>query len=192
MRAGKITAAAQAFAESLTHADRLGDVREELATRWMLATAITLGPAPVPECISRCEEPAVVPHISQTAAQLSLLLRAEGRRDEADSLANLSAQTAPADGVAAQALSRAATARAASDAGDHREALRLAGEAVRLAPEEMPNLRGDVLTQLAVAMRASGQSRGAETAAAEAAHLYERKGRTVTAADAGCILDGGF
>ena len=273
MREGQILAAERAFAKSLTFADRSGDPREMLATRWMLAMSIALGPAPVPECIDRCQELATargtehigvltelailaamvgrfdearelnerarrtfverwrvrrmlmfvarstaavemlagqtasaerelreglefargtneLDHISQTAAQLSLLLRYDGRGDEADSLAAVSAQAAPSGGVAAQALSHAATARVASDAGDDVTALRLAGHAVRLAPAEMPNLRGDILIQLAVVLRASGHERRARDAESEAANLHQRKARTITAAHT--ILDGGY
>jgi len=81
-------------------------------------------------------------HISQTAGRLAFVLRAQGRSDEAASFGLLSAQTAPVDGVAAQALSRAAMAGSALDAGEDREAARLAREAVGLVPDEMLNLRG--------------------------------------------------
>jgi DNA-binding SARP family transcriptional activator/class 3 adenylate cyclase len=265
MHEGGITAARQEFQESLADADRSGQIREELATRWLLAMAIVLGSTPVPRCITACEElsttrgtehPGVLTELallsamvgrfdeardlnerarrafiermrvrrllrfvaqsnatvellagelaaaerelrsvleyvretgerdplSQAAARLSSVLRAQGRSDEAASLAVLSEQAAPSEGVAAQALSRAAMARTASEAGDHREAERLAREAVRLAPHEMLNLRADVLVELAEVLRAGDHELGAMKAVEEAGRLYRRKGNTSSAA----------
>jgi tetratricopeptide (TPR) repeat protein len=264
MRMGEITAAEEAFQESLAHADRTGQIREEMATRWLLAMAVTWGPTPVMQCIERCRElattrgtehPGVLTRLavlsamvgrfeearelnerarrafvermrvrrllrfvaqsnstveilagdlaaaekelrfvlalsreseerdplSQAAARLALVLRPQGRFDEAADLAVLSKHTAPSEGVAAQALSGVATARAASDAGDHREAESLAREAVDRVPHEMLNLRADILVQLAEVFRAGDQDRLAARTFEEAASLYERKGNRVSA-----------
>jgi hypothetical protein len=61
----------------------------------------------------------------------------------------------------------------------------LATEAVRLVPTEMPNLRADLLVELAEILRASGDATGATRAIGEAIGLYERKGNLVGAARAG-------
>ncbi len=106
---------------------------------------------------------------SQTAARLALVLCRQGRGEEAAAMAALSAEAAPSESVAAQALSSAARARAAADAG-------LARMAVELVPEEMPNLRADVLVELAAVLRAGGDEHGAGDAVEEAVELYERKG----------------
>jgi tetratricopeptide (TPR) repeat protein len=259
-----MTAAEEAFRESLTIADRSGHACERLATRWNLAMALVAGPVPVGRCLEECEEltktlgvehPGLLTeravlwamqgrfedaralnerarrifveeirarrmlmflaksqatvellsgdlaaavrefrtvlefarefgerdHISQTAARLALVLRVQGGSDEVSSLALASAQTAPADGIAAQVLSRAALAASATGAADHREADRLARQAVGLAPVEMPNLRADVLVEFAQVLRADDQEKDAVAAVKEAARLYERKGSTVSA-----------
>jgi hypothetical protein len=105
-----------------------------------------------------------------------------GRWHEAKEFARLAAETAPAEGVAEQALSRIAIAGAAIDAGDHREAERRAREAVALSPTEMCNLRADVLAELAAILRACGNERAAAEAVSGAARLYELKGNVVAAA----------
>jgi class 3 adenylate cyclase/tetratricopeptide (TPR) repeat protein len=265
MRAGKIKAAEQEFQESLAHADRSGQIREELAARWLLATLIVLGPDPVRLCIDRCrqlatvrgtEHPGVLSElailfamvgrfdegrelnerartiivermhvrrmlrfvaqsdatvevlagdlaaaenalrvaleltreskerdpVSQIAARLAFVVRAQGRLDEAASFALLSEQAAPSEGVEARALSLAATASSASDRGDHQEAEGRAREGVSLVPEEMLSLRADVLVELAGVLRAARHGHGAQEAVKEAMRLYKRKGDTVSAA----------
>jgi len=117
--------------------------------------------------------------LSQAAARLSLVLRMQGRSEEGADLAVLSEQAAPSESVAAQALSRAAVARSASDAGEHQEAESLARQAVRLVPREMLNLRADVLVELAEVLRAAGQENGATEALKAAVRLYKRKGNRV-------------
>jgi tetratricopeptide (TPR) repeat protein len=119
--------------------------------------------------------------ISQAAARLALLLRRLGRSVEAAEFAALSAETAPADGAQAQALSRAAMAASASAAGEHQQAERLASEAVGLVPAEMLNLRADVLVELAEVLLAASQQHSAEQASSQAARLYALKGNLVSA-----------
>jgi hypothetical protein len=121
--------------------------------------------------------------ISQTAARLSLVVlqRDPGR---AEALATLSRDNAPAESIAAQALARVATARTTASRARH-GAAGLATEAVRLVPSEMPNLRADLLVELAEILRASGDAIGATRAIGEAVGLYERKGNLVGAARAG-------
>jgi tetratricopeptide (TPR) repeat protein len=117
-------------------------------------------------------------YVSQTAARLALVLRTIGLADEASTCARLSAESAPVEGVAEQALSRIALAGIAWDGGDHVAAVRLAREAISIAPEEMPNLRADVLTEAASILRVS-DAQAATEAEAEAARLYELKGNVV-------------
>jgi hypothetical protein len=52
-------------------------------------------------------------------------------------------------------------------------------------PTEMPNLRADLLMELAAIFRASGDATGATRAIGGAIGLYERKGNLVGAARAG-------
>jgi len=121
--------------------------------------------------------------VAQTAARLSLLAV---QRDpaEAELLASLSRDNAPAESVAAQALWRAATARVTASRNAHGEAERLAREAIRLVPAEMPNLRADLLVDLAEILLARGDQTGATPMVADAIELYERKGNLVSAAQA--------
>jgi tetratricopeptide (TPR) repeat protein len=263
-RKGELAAAERAFHESLTYADRTSQIREELASRWLIAMVLVAGPTPVPDCINQCEQLATVrgtehpgvltelarllamvgrfddarglieharkmfierirvPRLlrfladshatvellagdidvaehelryvmesaresrereptSQAAARLTWVLRLQGQSDEAVTLADLSAQTAPSESITAQALSHAAMARCMSDVGDHRAAGSLARAAVGSVPYEMPNLRADVLIDLAEIARAAGQEQTATEAFKEAADLYARKGNTVSA-----------
>lgn len=55
-RAGEMIAGADTFRECITLADRSGDVRERLASRWMCAMLIVAGPVPVEDCIDECVE----------------------------------------------------------------------------------------------------------------------------------------
>jgi DNA-binding SARP family transcriptional activator/tetratricopeptide (TPR) repeat protein len=117
--------------------------------------------------------------LSLAAAGLSAALRAQHRVEEAAHYAELSVQSAPAAGVLAQARSATAAAHAASAAGDHAAAERRCRAAVRWAPAEMPNLRADVLSDLAAVLRARGRS--AAAVRAEARACYQRKGNTIGA-----------
>lgn len=120
--------------------------------------------------------------LAQAAARLATALRSQGRVEEAADFAALSMRAAPREAAAAQALSHGAAARVAADAGDHAQAERLAREAVSWAPDEMPNLRADVLVELAEVCRGGGREDAAAEAVSEAARLYERKGNAVSAA----------
>jgi hypothetical protein len=121
--------------------------------------------------------------IAQTAARLSLLAVLRDPA-EAELLAALSRDNAPAESVAAQALWRAATARVVASRNEHAEAGRLAREAIGLVPAEMLNLRADLLVELAQILLARGDRTGATPTLADAIELYERKGNLASAAQA--------
>ena len=264
MRAGRIDAMERALRISLSHANRSGQIREQLAAQWVLAHAIRLGAMPVRDCIDACREllsfgetvhPGVLTElatlsamlgefeearglnerahrlfvermrvrrplmflaqsnaavgllagdlaaaepelrtaldlaleigerdeISRTASSLSLVLKAGARSEEAANFAALGTRTAPSQSVAAQALSRTAQAHQAAAKGDHRAAAALARQATNLAPSEMPNLRADLLVELAEVLRTADHRHAARDAIGEAARLYERKGNLVAA-----------
>ena len=122
-------------------------------------------------------------YLSQIAAELSQVLSAEGRLDEAEQLATLSAQHASAEGVA-RALFHAAQARVSAGRGHISDGEQLASEAVRLSPPAMPNLRADLLVGWAEVLRARGDRNSADSVVREAIQLYERKGNVVSAARA--------
>jgi DNA-binding SARP family transcriptional activator len=56
MRAARIGAMEEALRTSLSHANRSGQIREQLAARWVLARALLLGARPVRDCIDACRE----------------------------------------------------------------------------------------------------------------------------------------
>ena len=90
-------------------------------------------------------------------------------------MAAISVSSAPTESVAAQALARAARGRASGDA-------ELARVAVNLLPDDMLNLRADLLVELAAALQASGDDRRASQALEEAFRLYQRKGNLAATA----------
>jgi len=104
--------------------------------------------------------------VAQAAGWLALLLRRLGRKAEAEALAQISAARAPF-GVPGRAIALAAS-------GDARAA-------VDLVPDEMPNLRADMLLALAWELRARDDEAGAHEAEDQAAQLYGRKGNVVSA-----------
>ena len=119
---------------------------------------------------------------ARVAAGLASTLFAQGKHDEAAAFAAESAQAAPPETVEAQARSLAAVARAASAASNHYRAENIARQAVDRAPQDMPNLRGDVMVDLAQVLRAAGREREAMAIADGAARLYEGKGNTASMA----------
>lgn len=56
LRRGELHEMEQAARRGLAHAERAGDAREELAGRWMVASALLEGPTPVAEGIRQCDE----------------------------------------------------------------------------------------------------------------------------------------
>jgi tetratricopeptide (TPR) repeat protein len=118
--------------------------------------------------------------ISWAAAKLSLVLRKEERSEEAAILVALSRRTAPSESVVSQALSHTAQARGLAESGKHRAAESLARQALDLAPNEMLNLRADLLVELAEVLR-TVNPHSAREAVDEAVRLYARKGNIVAA-----------
>jgi DNA-binding SARP family transcriptional activator len=122
-------------------------------------------------------------NIAQTAARLSLLA-VERDPEQAELLASLSRENAPAESVAAQALWRAAAARVMASRNATAGAERVAREAVGLVPAQMLNLRADLLAVLAEVLRTGEDRNAAMPPIAEAIALYEHKGNLVSAARA--------
>src|SRR5262249_29666767 len=87
-RAGEMVAGAEVFGECIALADRSGDGRERLASRWMRAMLLVAGPVPVEACIDQCIEMAASlgsehPGLLTERAALSAMA---GRFDEARAL----------------------------------------------------------------------------------------------------------
>jgi hypothetical protein len=121
---------------------------------------------------------------SAAVETLSRVLSMQDRSSEADGFATMSVDYSPAEGAAAQPLWRAARALVMVSRDRHSEAERLAREAVGLAPAEMPNLRADLLMDLAGVLLSAGQRARAQPVIAEAVERYDRKGNLVSAARA--------
>ena len=249
MREGKMVDSESAFRDSLARADRVGHMRERMATRWMTGEIVVNGPTAVPKALQQIDElgtmgdmehPGLLMQrgaltamtgrvdearffigrareicvdvlgaprllifvyaaeaalaslagdldaaegamrrrleiaqqgeeresIAQAAGWLALLLKRLGRSDEADEFARLSVTRAPF-GVPGRAIALAAS-------GDARGA-------VEIVPEELPNLRADLLLEAARELRAARDEAAARTAEDEAARLYRLKGNILSA-----------
>ena len=122
--------------------------------------------------------------VSQIAGSLSLFLSVRGATEEAARLASVSADQAPAESVAAQALWRAATARVLANHDDARGAEGMAREAIALLPVEMLNLAAELRVNLFDILRATGQRDAAQNTIGMAIDLYERKGNIAAGSQA--------
>ncbi|MDX6561093.1 MAG: hypothetical protein QOD65_907, partial [Gaiellales bacterium] len=120
--------------------------------------------------------------LSTTAAFLARAVFAQGRIEEADELAQLSAAlTAPGD-LLTQVLWRGVNARILATRGRLDEAEAFAREAVSLAGRtDFLVQHGDALVDLALILRDAGRPVEAASAAAQGLHLHEQKGNVVTA-----------
>lgn len=89
LRAGRVTALAEAAQEGFAHAERSSDTRERLGTRWWPVYAVLAGPAPVPEGIRTCEELVDVGGIKHPGALAGLALLAAMTGDMAGARATV-------------------------------------------------------------------------------------------------------
>jgi len=119
--------------------------------------------------------------LAEAAARLSRLLARQQRLDEADVFATLSRKSAPAEARGSQALWRAATARVLQGRGDQQQARALASEAVRIAPEQMLDLRAELQFNVAELATAGDDSATAARASKSALELCLRKGNDARA-----------
>jgi DNA-binding SARP family transcriptional activator/tetratricopeptide (TPR) repeat protein len=85
LRAGEVGQAEEAFRESLALADRTGQLRERLATRWLLGMALAAGPTPVTTCIQECEALTATLESEHPGllTELAVLSAMQGRHQEA-------------------------------------------------------------------------------------------------------------
>ncbi len=121
--------------------------------------------------------------LSTTAAFLGQTLIAQERVDEADALAELSAEMAAPDDVITQVIWRSVRARSLAARGRLEDAERLAQEAVTLAGRtDFLNQRADALLDLGIVLRQFGRAYDAQAAFGQALQLYEQKGNAVRAA----------
>jgi tetratricopeptide (TPR) repeat protein len=127
-------------------------------------------------------------HLRPTvAAYLAADLAQEGRTAEASELADFAESHAWEDDIVTQVMWRVARAQISVPGAERAEAERLAREAVELAaPTDFLDLQGTALLALARVLGESGSAEAPE-AAAQARHVYERKGNLVAAQQAGAL-----
>lgn len=118
---------------------------------------------------------------AQIAGHASLLQARRGEGEEAARLASLASEQAPAEGVIAQALARAAEGRILAEGRDHRGAERLVRRAITGVPDDLLPLRALLHETLAEILEIAGNDAGVVAARAEAAALHARKGNLVAA-----------
>ncbi|MDX6504189.1 MAG: hypothetical protein QOE29_1314, partial [Gaiellaceae bacterium] len=132
------------------------------------------------ELLDRLGERAIA---STVTALLARALVDLGRHAEAEELCALSLEWADPGDLASQAYARSAWACALVARGAGDEAKRHARDAVELsAASDFTNQRGDAYFDLALVLRACGETDAARAAATAALELYEAKENSVSAA----------
>lgn len=126
----------------------------------------------------------------EIAAELSHVMCAQGRNDEALALTEL-AQSARFEDVPSSVNWRRARAKVFARRSQFDEAEQLAREAVGLVEEtDMINLHGDALMDLAEVISVGDRQDEATCLITEARHLYELKGNLVCVGRACALLSG--
>ena len=121
--------------------------------------------------------------LSTTAAFLARAVFAQGRIDEAEELAQLSAQLAATGDLLTQVLWRGVQARVLARRGRLEAAEELAREAVSLAEQtDFLVYRGDALVDLAHILQDAGRGRRRPRPRPHGLQLQEQKGNLVAAA----------
>lgn len=118
---------------------------------------------------------------AQIAARLSFVRSRQGDTDEAAALATLASEQAPAEGITAQAMARAAAAYVLVDRGDLRKAEGLIRGAIAALPDDMLLLRAFLHETGAEVARADGREQDARMLRDLAVDLHRRKGNLVGA-----------
>jgi predicted ATPase len=117
------------------------------------------------------------------AASLAVAIIEQGRYEEAEEFAALSAELAASGDLITQVLWRRVRARVLIQRSEIDAAETLAREAVRIAEAtDFINDRADALIDLSHVLEAASRGAGAVDAASHALHLYEQKGNVVAAA----------
>jgi class 3 adenylate cyclase/tetratricopeptide (TPR) repeat protein len=121
--------------------------------------------------------------LSALWALLALIVRGQGRDDEAMGLTQRAEAATAADDTWSQALWRMARAPIVARKGDHALALELARQAVELVQgTESPMLKGEAHAELAAVLSLAGQGDAAREAVAVAiAHFEAKQNRVATA-----------
>ena len=119
---------------------------------------------------------------STMAATLALVIIEQGRDDEAEALAEVSARLGAAGDLMTQIRWRRVRARVLARRAEIHAAEVLAGEALAIAEAtDFVNEQADALIDLSHVLEASRRGEEAVAAASRAVHLYELKGNVVAA-----------
>ena len=120
---------------------------------------------------------------STMAASLAMVILEQGRDEEAEDFAKLSAQLAASGDLVTQIRWRRVRARVLARRAEIQEAEALAREALAIAEAtDFVNDRADALVDLSHVLQASHRCDDAIAAASGALHLYELKGNVVATA----------
>jgi predicted ATPase/class 3 adenylate cyclase/DNA-binding winged helix-turn-helix (wHTH) protein len=120
--------------------------------------------------------------LSTTAAFLGQAVLAQGRDDDAERAAGLSAELAAEDDVLTQAVWRGVRATVLARRGGLAEAERLARQAVALAERtDLVNHQAETLAVLGAVLGLRGRHDDSQAALREALRLYEQKGNLMAA-----------
>jgi DNA-binding SARP family transcriptional activator/predicted ATPase len=120
--------------------------------------------------------------LATTAAMLAQAAFAQGHDEAAEEYCRVSARTAAADDLTAQATWRGVRAKILARRGEIEGATVLATEAVRLAePTDFTTVQADSLMDLGAVLDRAGHDIEAETTVRRAVELYAQKGDIVSA-----------
>jgi len=184
-----IDRARRLLAERMRARRPLGAVARRAAEVEIIAGDVAAGERELRNALELGHEMGERDQVSQIAATLSLVLSVRGATEEASGFASLSADHAPAESIAAQALWRAATARVLANREDSQKADRLARDAIQLVPLEMLNLAAELRVNLADVLLSAGRRDAALKAISEAIDLYRRKGNVAAATQARSLAE---
>jgi class 3 adenylate cyclase/tetratricopeptide (TPR) repeat protein len=167
------------------------------STSFMLARVELLAGAPeaaevdLRQDYERLEELGEVHIRPSIGAMLAHALLAQGRLEEAETLAAEAQNLTGGDDIEVEALCRSVRAKVLAHRGELVEAVELAEGAVATIPGiEAPVMRTDALVDLAEVYTAAGKPEQARTALAEARDLAVLKEMAVPLARVGALLDG--
>ncbi len=139
------------------------------------------------ETLSGLGEKYLLPVLTGLLAQS---VQAQGRSAEAAEISRIAEELAAEDDVEAQAVWRAVRAKVLAEAGEYKDAERLAREAVELLRETEATVKlADTLLDLAEVLISAGQVRAGQAALEEGSRLHEAKGNLVAQSRAQALLD---
>ena len=139
------------------------------------------------ETLSGLGEKYLLPVLTGLLAQS---VQAQGRSAEAAEISRIAEELAAEDDVEAQAVWRAVRAKVLAEAGEYKDAERLAREAVELLRETEATVKlADTLLDLAEVLISAGQVRAGQAALEESSRLHEAKGNLVAQSRAQALLD---